>query len=176
MAADHACAGPIAKDQRRRLDDKRLAGFNHAADLSIYTRKISVRTVRATAYRALLSISRERNGIVQSGLIVGHGNLRHWTDDEVALVRDAAGYTWDAVDRAQATAALREEQRTLATLNEIGTVLAAELNLDRVVQMVTDAGVDLTGAEFGAFFYNVLDQEGGKLHALHPLRRCSRVV
>jgi PAS domain S-box-containing protein len=57
-------------------------------------------------------------------------------------------------------AALREESRTLETLNRIGATVAGELDLDRAVQMVTDAGVELTGAEFGAFFYNVTNDAG----------------
>lgn len=56
--------------------------------------------------------------------------------------------------------ALAEETRTLGILNELGATLSAELDLERVVQAVTDAGVALTGAEFGAFFYNVVDQKG----------------
>jgi hypothetical protein len=48
-ASDRDWVGAIAKNQRRRLDDERLAGFNHPADLSTYPRKISVRTTRATA-------------------------------------------------------------------------------------------------------------------------------
>ena len=35
-----------------------------------------------------------------------------------------------------------------------------ELDLERVVQMVTDAGVELSGAQVGAFFYNVTDADG----------------
>ncbi|NNG56426.1 GAF domain-containing hybrid sensor histidine kinase/response regulator [Sphingomonas paucimobilis] len=56
--------------------------------------------------------------------------------------------------------ALAEETRTLGILNELGATLSAELDLERVVQAVTDAGVALTGAEFGAFFYNVVDEKG----------------
>ena len=56
--------------------------------------------------------------------------------------------------------ALAEETRTLGILNELGATLSAELDLERVVQAVTDAGVALTGAEFGAFFYNVVDHQG----------------
>ncbi|UIJ44191.1 ATP-binding protein [Sphingomonas cannabina] len=56
--------------------------------------------------------------------------------------------------------ALAEETRTLGILNELGATLSAELDLERVVQAVTDAGVALTGAEFGAFFYNVIDEKG----------------
>ena len=48
--------------------------------------------------------------------------------------------------RRQAADILREETRRLETLNRTGAALAAELNLDRLVQMVTDAAVELTGA------------------------------
>jgi hypothetical protein len=41
-ASDRAWVGAIAKDQRRTLDEERLAGFNQSADLSTYPRKISV--------------------------------------------------------------------------------------------------------------------------------------
>ncbi|HEX2524775.1 MAG TPA: GAF domain-containing protein, partial [Geminicoccus sp.] len=63
--------------------------------------------------------------------------------------------------------AAREQQRAaeqahvLEVLNATGAALAAELDLDRIVQMVTDAGVDITGAQFGAFFYNAHDEAGG---------------
>ncbi|GGD84384.1 hypothetical protein GCM10011515_00160 [Tsuneonella deserti] len=56
--------------------------------------------------------------------------------------------------------ALAEETRTLGILNALGAQLNAELDLERVVQAVTDAGVALTGAEFGAFFYNLVDEKG----------------
>jgi PAS domain S-box-containing protein len=66
----------------------------------------------------------------------------------------------DITDAKAAEQALEEERRTLETLNRVGSSLAGELDLERVVQMVTDAGVELTGAEFGAFFYNVTDDQG----------------
>ena len=55
--------------------------------------------------------------------------------------------------RREAAEQVREEARRLELLNRTGNVLAAELDLDRLVQMVTDAAVELTNAEFGAFFY-----------------------
>lgn len=59
--------------------------------------------------------------------------------------------------------ALEEKQQMLETLNRTGAALAAELDTERVVQIVTDAGVELTGAAFGAFFYNVVNEEGEAL-------------
>ena len=67
----------------------------------------------------------------------------------------------DISEKVGAQAALREQSRVLETLNRTGPALAAELDLQKLVQMVTDAGVELTGAKFGAFFYNVLDDAGG---------------
>jgi signal transduction histidine kinase len=64
-------------------------------------------------------------------------------------------------DRARGEAeAARSE---LEALNRIGTSLAAELDVERIVQTVTDAATKLTGAQFGAFFYNVIDKQGEKL-------------
>ncbi|MFC0204580.1 GAF domain-containing protein [Novosphingobium soli] len=45
-------------------------------------------------------------------------------------------------------------------LNRTAAAVAAERDIDRVVQLITDAGVELTGAEFGAFFYNLVDERG----------------
>jgi signal transduction histidine kinase/CheY-like chemotaxis protein len=56
--------------------------------------------------------------------------------------------------------ALEEEKRVLALLNETGARLAAQLDLQSVVQSVTDAGTELSGAQFGAFFYTATDEQG----------------
>ena len=55
---------------------------------------------------------------------------------------------------------LQDETRLLETLNRVGQAVAAELDLERVVQVVTDAGTELSGAAFGSFFYNRLDENG----------------
>jgi hypothetical protein len=55
---------------------------------------------------------------------------------------------------------LREEARALEVLNRTGVAIGAELDLERLVQIVTDAGTELSGAQFGAFFYNVLRPDG----------------
>ena len=69
---------------------------------------------------------------------------------------------------------LREEARTLEVLNRTGIAIGAELDLERLVQIVTDAGVELSGAQFGAFFYNVIRARRRGLHALHAFRGAAR--
>jgi len=70
-------------------------------------------------------------------------------------------------------AELREEARTLEVLNQTGIAIGAELDLKRLVQIVTDAGVELSGAQFGAFFYNVI-REGGEAYSLYTLSGAPR--
>src|SRR5690349_5760398 len=66
----------------------------------------------------------------------------------------------DSHDREQIEAALREEREITETINRVGQQLAAELDLQRLVQMLTDAATELTDAAFGSFFYNVIDRRG----------------
>ena len=68
---------------------------------------------------------------------------------------------------------LRKETRALQILNRAGTVVAANLDLSDVVQSVTDAGVELTGAGFGAFFYNVIN-DVGESYTLYSLSGAPR--
>src|SRR5262249_4045557 len=51
--------------------------------------------------------------------------------------------------------------------------VAAEYDLEAVGQTGGDAGVELSGAEFGAFFYNVLDAAGAR-YMLYSLSGASR--
>ena len=88
-------------------------------------------------------------------------------DDSGAVVK-WYGTTEDIHERRVAEEELRQESRTLVTLNYTGAAVASELDLEKVVQLVTDAGVELTGARFGAFFYNVLN-EAGESYMLYTL-------
>ena len=54
--------------------------------------------------------------------------------------------------RQQADATLQEQAHTLETVNRIGVELAAELDLERLMQSLTDAATDVSGAQYGAFF------------------------
>jgi len=57
-------------------------------------------------------------------------------------------------------AELRDETRALSLLNSASTAISANLELEAVVQAVTDAAVELSGAAFGAFFYNLVSEKG----------------
>lgn len=68
---------------------------------------------------------------------------------------------------------LQEQARLLEGLNRVGTALVAELDLEKIVQRVTDVGREITGAAFGAFFYN-LKNELGESYTLYTLSGAPR--
>jgi PAS domain S-box-containing protein len=64
-------------------------------------------------------------------------------------------------------------QRNLELVVQTGLLLAKHLDLPTLVQAATDAGLQLCGAQFGAFFYNVIDAAGEsyQLYALSGVDR-----
>ncbi len=88
---------------------------------------------------------------------------RHWTDQEVALAEDVARHTREVVRRARVEESLRDEKRVLEMVNRTGQALASTLDLETLLQAITDAGTELAGARFGAFFYNGGSEEGQAL-------------
>lgn len=70
------------------------------------------------------------------------------------------GTVLDITPRIQAEEALRDEARLVETLQRIGSVVTAELDIERLMQRVTDEATAFTGAEFGAFLYSLMDPAG----------------
>ena len=68
---------------------------------------------------------------------------------------------------------LRIALETLETLNRLAPVLASILDLKSLVQHATDEATKVTGAAFGAFFYNVIDDDG-KAFLLYTLSGASK--
>src|SRR5688572_19674955 len=57
------------------------------------------------------------------------------------------------------TVELEDKTRVLEVLQQTGQTLASNLDIASLVQAVTDAATQVVGAEFGAFFYNVIDEK-----------------
>ncbi len=116
--------------------------------------------------RALDEQSPERFDIEYRTIGIEDG-VERWiaaTGDAIFEAGKAVRFIGTVID----ISARKKAERHLKILNDTGAAVAAELNLERIVQIVTDAGVALSGAQFGAFFYNVLDDHGGSymLYAL----------
>ena len=82
---------------------------------------------------------------------------REFADEERTRMMAFASQASQALERAQAVA---EEAEVVRTIERIGNAITTEADLHRIVQMVTDETTRLIGAQFGAFFYNRLDEKG----------------
>lgn len=76
------------------------------------------------------------------------------------IARDISGRKQAEEERDRLLAGEREARKIAELLNGVGPMLAAELDLDKLVQAVTDVATEMVGAEFGSFFHNVVNERG----------------
>jgi PAS domain S-box-containing protein len=119
--------------------------------------------------RVIASLERQHGGArtEEEYRIVRRDGTVRWIHDRAFPVRDergemmrVVGIAEDITERKAADKALREQTEAVETVNRVGQMLAGELDLHKLVQAVTDAATELTGAHFGSFFYNILDERG----------------
>jgi len=79
----------------------------------------------------------------------------------------------DISERHQAEQALREEYAIIDELNRVARALATELDLDRIVRIITEAGTRVSRAQFGAFLSSQ-PGDGGEAHRLGALTGLDR--
>ncbi|HEX6809933.1 MAG TPA: ATP-binding protein [Gemmatimonadaceae bacterium] len=81
-----------------------------------------------------------------------------WIEQRVVPVPEGVvTFARDVTERIHLHDALRDEARVLATLQEIGSMVAAELNLPRLAHVVVEEATALVGGTLGAFFYRDAD-------------------
>jgi PAS domain S-box-containing protein len=80
----------------------------------------------------------------------------------------------DITEQKQLQARALEHAATAEQLAEVGALVASSLERDVVLQKVTDAATQLTTAEFGAFFSNVVEAESGESQRLHAFAGAPR--
>jgi PAS domain S-box-containing protein len=134
----------LIPDDRKREEDDIIASLKQGKRVEHFE------TVRVTKYGRQLQVSLTISPIKDSsGVIVGASKI----------ARD--------ITRQKQT-----EQR-LQIINDVGRSISAELNVDNLLQLVTDATTRLSGAAFGAFFYNRSDAQG-KTYMLYALSGAPR--
>ena len=115
----------------------------------------------ALAVAAKVDVPLVKDGRLVALLFVHHDRPRRWTDAEVALMRETAERTWDAVERARAEAELRQSRTRLEAALRIARLGTFEWDLgsnavtldDRSRQIFEfDAG---EGAEAGQLFARI---------------------
>ena len=81
--------------------------------------------------------------------------------DETGKVIGASKIARDITKQKEAEKLIEQYVYRLELLNVTGKALSAELDTNIILQKVTDATTELSGAAFGAFFYNKTDSKGG---------------
>jgi len=74
----------------------------------------------------------------------------------------------DISEQTAAIEAARRYTERLEIVNIVVETISEELDLNKILQKVTDATTELTGAKFGAFFYNTINSNG-KAYMLYTL-------
>ncbi|PCC70430.1 PAS domain S-box-containing protein [Nannocystis exedens] len=98
---------------------------------------------------------------------------RRYTVEDLALAEELTRRTAIAIENARLYRDVREANRRSETLLRIGTSLNAELDLQKLLQVLIDQGTALCRAQFGAFFYNVTDENGDR-YMLYTLAGAAR--
>ena len=113
--------------------------------------------------RAMIVVPIIESGRLSAIFYLHEAQGRDWTAREVALAEDVARHTREAVRRARVEETLRDESRILEVLHRTGQALASTLDLETLLQAITDAATQLSGAQFGAFFYNGQGEGGERI-------------
>jgi PAS domain S-box-containing protein len=89
-----------------------------------------------------------------------HALERISAGDPLGEVLDELICTVDNTAHGRAEAALRYQLGRLESFNQLSRSISTDLDLEHIVQTVTDIATELSGAKFGAFFYNVVEDKG----------------
>jgi PAS domain S-box-containing protein len=91
----------------------------------------------------------------------------------ISPIKDAAGNIVGASKIARDISERNQFIRDRERLYELGASMAVEQDIHTIVQMITDAAAELSGAQFGSFLYNVVN-EAGESHVLYAVSSASR--
>lgn len=80
--------------------------------------------------------------------------------DSKGTIIGASKIARDITEQVRAQEEIKKYTENLEILNSIGKSISENLDVQAVLQRVTDATTKLTGAQFGAFFYNHINEEG----------------
>lgn len=78
----------------------------------------------------------------------------------ISPMKDDAGTIIGASKIARDITRQKQNEERLEIINELGKSISSHLDTDTILQIVTDATTRLSGAAFGAFFYNKIDVKG----------------
>ena len=125
---------------------------------------------RAVAERSDYDIEYRVLAAAEERWVAARGHAAYGED---GAVLGMLGIVQDITEQVCTKQLVQRHADALTIVNRVGIMLSAELDLKKLVQALTDAATKLSGAQFGSFFYNVLD-EGGGSYMLYTLSGVDR--
>ena len=130
--------------------------------------------------RSLCALPVRTGTTVVGALRFSFRDRRLFDDEDRRFALTLAAEASEALLRIELAAAERESRRrlenewvTIEKLAAVGEAMLRGRDLPTVVQLATDAGTQVAGAQFGAFFYNQVD-ERGESYTLYALSGAPR--
>lgn len=80
--------------------------------------------------------------------------------DKSGVIVGASKIARDVSEQLMREKAIKQNILNLQILNSIGKAISATLDVQSILQKVTDATTQITGAAFGAFFYTTINENG----------------
>lgn len=80
--------------------------------------------------------------------------------DKSGTMTGAINLLVDISERKGSETVLRAKTERIEVLDRIAKTLSSDLKLEHIIQTVTDSATKLSGAKYGAFFYNVIGEAG----------------
>jgi len=103
---------------------------------------------QAQGVRARLSVPVVRGGRTRAVFFLHDTQPRSWTDEDAALVEDAASRTWTEIERARALAEVRESEERFRSIANSAPILVWVTNADRRRAFVNQTYVEFMGDTF----------------------------
>lgn len=117
-----------------------------------------------------------RSGLLAHAAADGNGGSAAWREalrEQLHLVENAIG--GHGAELARDVGRLSADAEVVGLLQAVGRRLMAQLDLDALVQDATETATKATGAAFGAFFYNLID-DNGESYTLYTLAGVPRAA
>ncbi|HEU5073850.1 MAG TPA: ATP-binding protein, partial [Polyangiaceae bacterium] len=131
--------------------------------------QLAAATTPRERIQAVVAMPLIHGGRVIGGFALSFAFPRTFAEGDRRWLESFASQCALAVERARLYDAEREARTEAETLFRISESLkAARLDLEALVQRTTDEGTQLVGANFGAFFYNLVN-DAGETYVLYAL-------
>ncbi|HLH09847.1 MAG TPA: ATP-binding protein [Terriglobales bacterium] len=153
-----------ATDKFSHFDDSLKALFGiPLAETVVHAEQFLERVHPDDRTKVAAAVDRSRAGAdfeMEYRVLLPGGRVR-WLYDRAKMLLDATGGL-QMIGACTDITSARELTEQLRALNQIGQQISAELDQQKLLQLITDVATKGTGAQFGAFFYNIDDGQGGR--------------